>query len=421
MPLLYALCLTGCAAHSESFRAVEKNLANQQPQQALEALDKQKGARADEVLYLLNKAMLLRIAGDYRASIESFELAQQRMEALSALSLREQGASFIINDSTRSYVGEPFEQVMVSVYKALNYLQLGDRDGARVEALQIDLKLRAAEGKHLGEAFARYLTGIIYEDLGEWSDAMIAYRKAYEGYRKSSQEYRVDVPGFLKEDLLRLASILDLKDELEKYRQEFAVQNKQSDPPSAPESELIFVLSNGLAPAKRENSVAMMAPSRVGAGLVRISLPYFESRVPSVSKAYIRLEDRGIVAERVENVDAIAIATLSEQMPEITARGIARVVAKRQVAMQIGKNNKNDALAVIADVIGFITERADTRSWSTLPYDIHLARFPLGVGSYTIKIELRDRGDNIVATREFHDVLIHKGKKTYLSYHWINL
>lgn len=425
MSLLCALCLTGCATHSESFRAVEKNLANQQPQQALEVLDKQKGARADEVLYLLNRAMLLRIAGDYRASTESFELAQRRMEALSALSLREQGASFIINDSTRSYVGEPFEQVMVSVYKALNYLQLGDRDGARVEALQIDLKLRAAEGKHLGESFARYLTGIIYEDLGEWSDAMIAYRKAYEGYRKSSQEYRVDVPGFLKEDLLRLASMLDFKEELEKYRQEFAVQNKQSespgDPSSAPESELIFVLSNGLAPAKRENSVAMLAPSRAGAGLVRISLPYFESRVPSVSKAHIRLEDRGIVAERVENVDAIAIATLSEQIPAITARGIARVVAKRQVAMQIGKNTKNDALAVMADVIGFITEQADTRSWSTLPHDIHLARFPLGAGSYTVKIELRDHGDNIVATREFHDVLIQKGKKTYLSYHWINL
>lgn len=419
LSLLCALCLTGCATHSESFRAVEINLANQQPRQALEALDKQKGARVDEVLYLLNRAMLLRIAGDYRASTESFELAQRRMEALSALSLREQGASFIVNDGSRSYVGEPFEQVMVPVYKALNYLQLGDRDGARVEALRIDFTLRALEGRHLGEAFARYLTGIIYEDLGEWSDAMIAYRKAYEAYRKNASEYHVDVPGFLKDDLLRLASMLDLSDELEKYRREFAVQSKQSESPGAPEGELIFVLNNGLAPAKRENSMAMMAPSR--AGLVRISLPYFESRVPAVSKMRVSLENRGITAERVENIDAIATATLSEQIPEITARSLARVVAKKQIVMQIGKRNNNDALALIADVIGFITEQADTRSWSTLPHDIHLARFPLDAGSYTVKIELRDRGNNVVATREFHDVLIQKGKKTYLSYHWINL
>jgi hypothetical protein len=56
-----------------------------------------------------------------------------------------------------------------------------------------------------------------------------------------------------------------------------------------------------------------------------------------------------------------------------------------------------------------------------LPQDIYLARFPLGAGSYTVKIELRDRMDNIVAVREFPNVLIEEGKKTYLSYHWINL
>lgn len=417
----YALWLTGCATHSETFRVVEQNLANQQPELALQALDKQKGSRTDEVLYLLNKAMLLRIAGDYQASTASFEAAQQRMEALSALSLREQGTSLIINDSTRSYVGEPFEQVMVHVYKALNYLQLGQRDGARVEALQIDLKLRELgekSGKHLGEAFPRYLTGIIYEDFGEWSDAMIAYRKAYEAYLQDKSKYRIDVPAFLKMDLLRLAHKLDLGEEQDKYQREFGIQDWQDKNQGSEGGELVFVLNNGLAPIKKENSVVAPNPSR--GGLVRISLPYYQSRPSSVYKVRVSAAEGGVEGERVENIDAIATGNLTEQMPTITARSVARIVAKQQVAVQARKNN-NDALAAVIDIIGFITEQADTRAWSTLPQDIYLARFPLGAGSYTVKIELRDRKDNIVAVREFPNILIQEGKKTYLSYHWISL
>ncbi len=417
----YALWLTGCATHSETFRVVEQNLANQQPELALRALDKQKGSRTDEVLYLLNKAMLLRIAGDYQASTASFEAAQQRMGALSALSLREQGTSFLINDSTRSYVGEPFEQVMMHVYKALNYLQLGERDGARVEALQIDLNLRELgekSGRHLGEAFPRYLTGIIYEDLGEWSDAMIAYRKAYEAYLQNKSKYRIDVPEFLKMDLLRLAHKLDLGEEQDKYQREFALQDWQDKNQGNPEGELIFVLNNGLAPIKRENSVVMPNPSR--GGLLRISLPYYQPRPSLVSKMRVNAADGGVEGERVENIGAIATENLADQMPAITARSVARVVAKQQISVQSRKNN-NDALALVVDIIGFITEQADTRAWSTLPQDIYLARLPLGSGSYTVKIELRDRMDNIVTVREFPNVLIQQGKKTYLSYHWISL
>ncbi|MEQ6341660.1 MAG: hypothetical protein M3A44_08380 [Gammaproteobacteria bacterium] len=365
--------------------------------------------------------MLLRIAGDYRASTASFEAAQQRMGALSALSLREQGTSFIINDSTRSYEGEPFEQVMVHVYKALNYLQLGERDGARVEALQIDLKLRELgekSGKHLGEAFSRYLTGIIYEDFGEWSDAMIAYRKAYEAYLQNQSKYRVDVPDFLKMDLLRLAHKLDLGEEQDKYRREFGIQDWQDKNQGSAGGELVFVLNNGLSPIKKENSVVVPNPSR--GSLVRISLPYYQPRPSPVSKMRVSAADEVVEGERVENIDAIATGNLAEKIPVITARSMARVVAKQQMAVQARKN-KNDGLAAVIDIIGFITEQADTRAWSTLPHDVYLARFPLGAGSYTVKIELRDRMDNIVAVQEFQNVLVQEGKKTYLSYHWVSL
>jgi len=70
-----------------------------------------------------------------------------------------------------------------------NYLALTTWSAAsstpRASSLQVDVLLaREAAAKREGQsyaedAFARYLTGIVYK-RGEASDAMIAYRKAYE-------------------------------------------------------------------------------------------------------------------------------------------------------------------------------------------------------------------------------------------------
>ncbi len=70
---------------------------------------------------------------------------------MSALSLREQAASFLLNDEGRSYEGAALEQVLIHLYEALNYLEMGDPEAARVEALQVDLRLRELRGAGPGE------------------------------------------------------------------------------------------------------------------------------------------------------------------------------------------------------------------------------------------------------------------------------
>ena len=70
-----------------------------------------------------------------------FSEAKLLAEELNALSLREQTMALTINDATRSYTGAPYELVMLNVYSALNYLELGQLDAARVETLQVDLLL----------------------------------------------------------------------------------------------------------------------------------------------------------------------------------------------------------------------------------------------------------------------------------------
>lgn len=185
---LAVLLLGGCATYSDSFKPIEREIIAHRPAKALKHLEKQKLSGNDRLLHLLNKAMLLRMMEDYKGSNAHFEQAKKYIEQNTAISVTEQASSFLINDSTRAFIGAPFEQVMIHLYSALNYLQLNQIDSARVEALQVDVKLRqlSSEDKNAllnSDPFARYLSGIIYEDLHEWSDALIAYRKAYQPIR----------------------------------------------------------------------------------------------------------------------------------------------------------------------------------------------------------------------------------------------
>lgn len=428
-----SLILTGCATYSSSFKVIEDNLAAQQYDQALQALEKQSPSKTDLALHALNKGMILRMKRDFVASNQALEQAKAEMERLYAASVTENALSFIINDATVSYGGDDFEQVLVHLYMALNYLELGDRDAARVESLQVDIKLREigeriAGSKYTEDAFSLYLSGLIYEDEGEWSDALISYRQAYEAYKKYQQDYSLAMPTMLKYDLLRLTKRQGLPQELARYKKEFGLDLSQMPANQAGQGELIFVLNNGLVPIKREKAVNSLDPA--SGTLVRIALPYYESRSNDVVAMRISAGQQQATSELMENIDGIARTSLDSRMPAIMARSVARAVVKvaasrrAQQAARSGNNNRDSSMAgllgaMAVQVAAYATERADTRSWLTLPANIQLARLSLPPGSYTVKVELLNSGGVVVNTREYPGVVIDKGHKTYLTQHWI--
>ena len=439
--LTLSALLSGCATYSDSFSAVQGDLASQKYDAALKDIEKQSRSKTDRVLYLLNRGMVLRMKRDFAGSNQALEAAKAEMERLYAASVSQNAMSFLINDSTVAYGGEDYEQVLVHLYMALNYLELDQKDEARVEALQVDIKLREISARVSGNRYARdafvlYLTGMIYEDLGERSDAMISYRDAYTAYKKYQSSYGTAMPEELKRDLLRMAVKLGLKDEVAQYSKEFniAPASLAGDPPN--EGELVFIFNNGLAPIKREKvgSFAAPPPSTITGGssyatpgvFVTIALPYYESRQNNVASARISASAKQASTERVENIDAIARASLDSHMGAITARSIARAVVKAKVQEAVDRagqrNNKDSGAALLGSILvrvaAVATERADTRSWLTLPSEIQLAHLALPPGEYTIKVELLDAGGQVVATREYPGVVITAAHKTYLTEHW---
>jgi hypothetical protein len=419
--------LGGCATYSETFAKVERQVAARNYEQALAALETTKGPERDRVLYLLNKGMIERMRADFDASNANLEAAKQLMEQLHGVSVSEQTAAFVVNDATRSYAGEEYEQVLVHLYKALNYLQLTDLPAARVEALQVDVKLREVApklpGAHYGEdALARYLTGMIYEELGEWSDALIAYRKAYEAYRRQQPHTRVAMPEFLKHDLLRFTARQGLGDEHEAYRREFGIEQWRSVEEGAALGEVVFILHNGLAPVLRERAITL--PTGQG-HLVRIALPAFESRPAPVTRLELASGAARASGAVMEDVDAIARNHLDAKLPLITARAVARQAAKA-AASHAARNNAERRdnggavlLALAVEVAALVTERADTRSWATLPRDIQLARLALPPGRHDVRVEFLGAHGQLLATRDYPGIEMRAGEKIYLSEAWL--
>lgn len=445
--LLGALSLTGCATYSNSFGVVQRNLAAQNFDAALQELEKQADSKTDKVLHLLNKGMVLRMKRDFAGSNVALEEAKSEMARLYAESVSENTLSYLVNDATVSYAGDDYERVLVHLYMALNYLELGQLTEARVEALQVDVSLRELgesipDSKFTEDALSRYLTGLIYEELGEWSDAMIAYRKAYQAHRKYQANYATAIPDMLKHDLIRVATRQGLKKEAEDYRKEFGLMGMREDELAPePAGELVFVLNNGLAPIKREHIVGASGPPPavvMGAGadrrarsatpvLVNIALPYHESRPSEVQKARVSISGKRIDTQLMENIDAIARASLDARMPAITARSIARAMSKVAIQQSVdraGRNGDNDLVvellgSLFVRVAAIATERADTRSWLTLPANVQMARVAVQPGSYTVKVELLDDAERVIATREYADVVVNEQRKTYLTHHWV--
>jgi hypothetical protein len=172
---------------------------------------------------------------------------------------------------------------------------------------------------------------------------------------------------------------------------------------------------NGLAPIKREHSVAVMDP---GSGrLIRVSLPYYQFRPELISHARVVTSNVFADSQQVEAIDNIAEQTLQAYMPAITARAVARAVLKYNMSREAGK--QNDVAGLIVNIAGVLTERADTRSWLSLPANIQMARLQLPAGTHTLSIELLNDFGHIQHTTKLSNVKVTPGERRYVSYHYV--
>jgi hypothetical protein len=356
--------------------------------------------------------MLYRLQGDYVKANLELDAAKRIMDESGAVSVSEQAMSVIKNDTSKSYEGDGNEQLLIYAFKALNYLESGDVDAAAVEARQFDIKHRLVmeknpDAKFLTGAFARYLNGMVYEAVGESDSARIEYSKAVEGYKKQAEISGFGPPKGLIEDLAR-------------------VEGKAKAKRTEGTGEVVFFLHNGLGPSAAENIIQVANPNpAAGAAFIRLALPKFVARPVPVARVELSAGGASSTSEMAENVNALAKKSLEDRLPAITARAVARMVAKNVAAAAVKKqaDDRGGGMAgllvkLAADVGAVASERADTRTWALLPGNIQLARLNLPAGKHTIRATYYGHQDGVLATREY-PVEVRAGRKSFVSDYYV--
>lgn len=411
--VILTMCLGGCATYSQQAVSMRDNLLAGNADLAKLSAEKEDEDR-DDVLACLNKGMLRRMTNDYAGSNQIFEIAKQQINALYGVSISDTTISMAINDAVRAYKGYRYEQILLHAYMAMNYLQLGKPDSARVEMLQADVKMMELGEQPDEDPFVRYFAGMVYEALGENDQALVSYRKARDVYLATRNEQLLDVPIMLKKDLLRLLADQGLDDEYSRLKTEFGLINFNPDNAGANFGELIVILNVGLAPIKTETAIMTFSPEVQSN--VRVAFPVYATTSSPVNTARLKVSGKTFDLETVENIDSLARQALDNEMPLIMTRAIARAIVKYQ--SQKNAHEQHALAGFLLTVTNLATERADTRSWTTLPQEIQTVRAMLPVGQQNVSIEIMNVAGRVVDTIEA-SVDVQPGKHAFLTRHWI--
>lgn len=292
----------------------------------------------DRLLCYMEKGIILHYMGEYGASRDTLLKASQFLKDQDFISVKDQSTAVMINDLTATYKGEYSERLWVHTYLMINFLLQNRPDSALVEAKQALEIFDEYPDPLEGDLFTRALIALCFENMNQPDSARIEYEKLAKAIGKES------------------------------YR---------PDPVTPGKGELVLFIARGRIPAKVSADV-VLPPS------IRISVPRYEegSSYPPVDiKAnetvlypYIAETDMGEVASK----------SLDKRAAQYLTRQAIRAGAKEAIAQKIG--NENEFAEVLARVVLFLLEEADTRSWETLPGNLALARIALDAGAHVITI-----------------------------------
>lgn len=420
--LMYRFCLllscslfmSGCATYGQKATSMSDSLLAGQIGEALAIVEAEDKAE-EEVLACMNKGVLRRMANDYRGSNQIFEVAKQHIEDLYGISVTDQLGAVTINDTMRAYAGERYEQVLLHAYMAMNYIQMDDLDAARVEILQADVKMQEWGEQPEEDPFVRYFAGMIYEALGENDQAVVSYRQAKEVYKTTVDKHSLGVPHVLKADLLRTLANEGLWDEYKNLKKDFGMATFKPIKLGNGFGELIVILNNGLAPVRSSNSIATASGGDV-VDIVKIAVPIYSRPPRQLYKARLVANGKSVNLETVENIDGLARAALDNDMPAITARAIARAIIKHTTQNEV-KERAGALAGFLMTVTNIATEQGDTRSWTTLPQEIQIARLVLPKGIQNVQIEMLN-GAGVLVDTISKVVNIKSGERIFIAEHW---
>lgn len=400
MGTLALISLWGCASYTDETREIRSLYRSESYRAALTKLEASdlKTEDKNRLLYRLEKAMILDRLQEREKSRALLIQADKIADELYTTSISRTAASFVVNDAVSDYDGEDYEKVAIHTVLALSFLADQNYESARVEAKKINNKLAEInagyedkKNRYGEDAFARYLSGMIYEARGEYDDAIIDYKRAIELFRGAYAEFvNGGVPDNLVRAYWRLLELRrrpDAQAQLEKDFPKVTAEAKKAFKQDEGTGEIIVIHEIGHIATKTTQEFIFP----FGKQVIRFSFPVIRKRTGSyIGQTGFSVDGGSLVgAENVQDMDAIASATLEDRRLRMVAKQATRLIAKGQLTEQAYKNF-GPLGGIAANVFSAVTETADTRSWTLLPEAFFVSRKRVKPGTY--KVEVRTGG-----------------------------
>ena len=403
------LLTTGCQTYKDQNKVIaywhQGDLTNAVAEATKEA-DKHAGGK-DAIVWRLEQGAVLRANGQYADSNKAFNQAEGDIDDYAQkakVRVGQEAGALLSNQANLDYEGRSYDGIMLDTYKALNYLALGEPAKARPEiirAYQRQQDAVEANKRHIEkvqeeaekskdsqkmqdseqnprfqselescmtnindiQVYADYVNPFtIYLD-GLYFMVNAADSSDLERARKSLERVASVVPDnqYVQEDLASINGLIN------------------HATPMPPTTYVIF--ETGCAPVR---------------GQKRIDIPIVVSKVSYVGAAFPIIQPQGdfqpeltVTAngthyntELVADMDSIVVRDYKNELPVVITKTIAATVAKAAAAYAA-----NDAARQQGDLAGLFMQIAtaayqmavniaDTRTWTTLPKEFQICRFP---------------------------------------------
>ena len=422
------ICITltalvfGCAGYVDQTARMRGELRAGNAEGALSAINQELGItklgdepdlkKKNAVLLMLERATILQALERHKPAAQTFQSADDQLELLDLTSDKVgQIGKLLYSDSATVYKAPAFEKLMVNGLNMLNYLVMGNSNGAKIEARRFENNRSYLKERNLNDnaisAFCSYLAGIAFEAAGNANKAMRFYADAFEA--GGLPQLDVAIKRLYQQTGATDARVRSLYEGLDR--------NAHTG------GQLVIFVQEGLVPRKVAKRLPIgFALTRVAAhpayqfqlsakqraqanrvaaqGLVTwVNYPSIEVDKTPPSRIRLRVNQGELEPNLALNLKAAALSHFKKQEGLILVAAISRTVTRAiagMVADKVARKAKGNgaiglllSLAVQGTMVA--ADTPDTRAWSSLPARIHHLRLNLSPGTHTITIRVGNR------------------------------
>ena len=401
--LLYPTLFFGCSSYinisNTQLHVIQGNYekAYQNLRQQAPSLLKAQGP----IIVNYDLGLLARLNKNYIESNSLLSESERLIQEAYTQSVAVNMASYVLNDNTKPYQGEEYEDIYLNLFKALNFIAIGQQESALVELnrsmeKQAFLKQKYEQyskqareyasrqglGNITTESYAssfstsaliNYLAFLVAQSLGEDSTAYFAKEQVKHAFTSQPQLYRFTLP--------------------------LSLERKE---PEQGKARLHLISFSGQAPLKQERwEYIHLSPINQA----KIAYPVLVGRISNVQSIRVKASGQTEVAlQKIESISEVAIDTFHSKSELTKTKAVLRAMSKAVgIAIYDSVAQQDDKLTATEELLGFIfrvaqdaSERADVRSTHFLPSEAWVGSIDLEPGLYDLEFSFLNASGRVL-------------------------